>query len=176
MTSTKLKALAAALAAAALLAAGAAAAEHPQIEVDEVTLSNGMRFLLYEQHDSPTIAAGWTAHVGSVNERPGITGISHFFEHMMFKGTKTIGTKDYAKDVELIEQQEKLREAMRTEMSVMREKLRRGEIGGPPEPGELDRQVQGARPAVRRPRPAAARRSSSRTSSTRSTPRTAASS
>ena len=147
MTSTKLKALAAALAAAALLAAGAAAAERPQIEVDEVTLSNGMRFLLYEQHDSPTIAAGWTAHVGSVNERPGVTGISHFFEHMMFKGTKAIGTRDYAKDVELIEEQEKLREAMRAEMSVMREKLRRGEIGDLQSPEswterykELDRQ------------------------------------
>jgi predicted Zn-dependent peptidase len=128
MTSTNLKTAAATLAAAAFLAASAPAVERPQIKVDEVTLSNGMRFLLYEQHDSPTIAAGWTAHVGSVNERPGITGISHFFEHMMFKGTKTIGTRDYSKDLDLIEQQEKVREAMRAEMAVMRERLRRGEI------------------------------------------------
>jgi predicted Zn-dependent peptidase len=119
---------AAALAAAALFAAPAVAVERPQIKVEEVALSNGMRFLLYEQHDSPTVAAGWTARVGSVNERPGITGISHFFEHMMFKGTKAIGTKDYAKDVELIERQEKLRDAMRAEMAVMRDRLRRGEI------------------------------------------------
>ena len=35
-----------------------------------------MRFLLFERHDSPTVAAGWVAHVGSVNERPGITGIA----------------------------------------------------------------------------------------------------
>jgi predicted Zn-dependent peptidase len=35
------------------------------------------------------LAGAWVAHVGSVNERPGITGISHFFEHMMFNGTKT---------------------------------------------------------------------------------------
>ena len=128
MTSTNLKTAAATLAAAAFLAASAPAVERPQIKVDEVTLSNGMRFLLYEQHDSPTIAAGWTAHVGSVNERPGITGISHFFEHMMFKGTKTIGTRDYSKDLDLIEQQEKVREAMRAEMAVMRERVRRGEI------------------------------------------------
>jgi predicted Zn-dependent peptidase len=46
------------------------------------------------------IAAGWLAKVGSVNERPGITGISHFFEHMMFKGTNTIGTRDAAKDAD----------------------------------------------------------------------------
>jgi predicted Zn-dependent peptidase len=106
----------------------AVAAEKPQITVEEHTLPNGMKWLLYEQHDSPTIAAGWTARVGSVNERPGITGISHFFEHMMFKGTKTIGTTDIDEDLRLIEEQEKIREAMRAEMEVMRERLRRGEI------------------------------------------------
>src|SRR5512141_1121635 len=111
-----------------LAALPAVAADKPQITVEEHTLANGMKWLLYEQHDSPTVAAFWTARVGSVNEREGITGISHFFEHMMFKGTRTIGTKDYAKDVDLIERQEKLREAMRAEMAVMREKLRRGEI------------------------------------------------
>ena len=87
-----------------------------------------MKWLLYEQHDSPTIAAFWTARVGSVNERPGITGISHFFEHMMFKGTRTIGTTNIDEDLRLIEEQEKLREGMRAEMEVMRERLRRGEI------------------------------------------------
>jgi predicted Zn-dependent peptidase len=116
------------LSALALLASAAPAAEKPQIKVDEFTLANGMRWLLYEQHDSPTVAAGWTARVGSVNERPGITGISHFFEHMMFKGTKTIGTKDAGEDLRIIEEQEKLREAMRAEMAVMRDRLRRGEI------------------------------------------------
>jgi predicted Zn-dependent peptidase len=117
-----------ALAAAVLAAAVAGAAEKPQITVEEFVLPNGMRWLLYEQHDSPTVMAGWTARVGSVNERPGITGISHFFEHMMFKGTKTIGTKDAAKDAELIAEQEKLRDEMRAEMAVMRERLLRGEI------------------------------------------------
>ena len=90
---------AATLAALALVATAALAAEKPQIKVEQLTLGNGMRFLLYEQHDSPTVAAGWTAHVGSVNERPGITGISHFFEHMMFKGTRTIGTKNPEQDL-----------------------------------------------------------------------------
>jgi predicted Zn-dependent peptidase len=117
---------AAALALVAALPAGAA--EKPQITVEEHTLGNGMKWLLYEQHDSPTIAAGWTARVGSVNEREGITGISHFFEHMMFKGTKTIGTTNIDEDLRLIDEQEKIREAMRAEMEVMRDKLRRGEI------------------------------------------------
>ncbi|MGE5126423.1 MAG: M16 family metallopeptidase, partial [Betaproteobacteria bacterium] len=130
MRSTSLNAArrAAAAATLALLANAALAAEKPQIEVEELTLANGMRFLLYEQHDSPTIAAGWTARVGSVNERSGITGISHFFEHMMFKGTRTIGTKNADEDQRIIEEQEQVREAMRAEMAVMREKLRRGEI------------------------------------------------
>ena len=104
------------------------AAEKPRIDVQELTLPNGMRFLLFERHESPTVAAGWLAHVGSVNEREGITGISHLFEHMMFKGTKTIGTKDIRADLRIIDEQEKVQEEMRREMDVMRAKLRRGEI------------------------------------------------
>lgn len=104
------------------------AAEKPQIDVQEFTLPNGMKWLLFETHASPTIGAGWVAHVGSVNERPGITGLSHFFEHMMFKGTKTLGTKDITQDLEIIEQQEKIRAAMREEMEVMRARLRQGAI------------------------------------------------
>jgi predicted Zn-dependent peptidase len=112
----------------ALLAAPLHAVEKPQIEVTEIVLGNGMKWLLFERHESPTVAAGWTARVGSVNERPGITGLSHFFEHMMFKGTKTIGTKDIDADLKLIDDQEKVREGMRAEMVKMREMARRGEI------------------------------------------------
>jgi predicted Zn-dependent peptidase len=128
-------------------ATSAAATQRPQIAVEEYTLPNGMKWLLYEQHDSPTVAAGWTARVGSVNEREGITGISHFFEHLLFKGTRTIGTKDLEADLRIIDEQERIREAMRAEMAVMRERLRRGEIDdlGKPESWteryrELDRQ------------------------------------
>ena len=70
-----------------------------KVEVEEFTLPNGMQFLLVPRSDQPNVvSAGWVARVGSVNERPGITGISHFFEHMMFKGTDTIGTRDPARD------------------------------------------------------------------------------
>src|SRR5438552_9028195 len=104
------------------------AAEKPQINVQEFALPNGMRWLLFERHDSPTVVGGWVAHVGSVNEREGITGISHLFEHMMFKGTRTIGTKDIAADLRIIEEQEQIRSQMRAELNVMRERLRKGEI------------------------------------------------
>ena len=83
------------------LAALAPAAEKPRIEVEEWTMSNGMKWLLYERHDAPTIATGWVAHVGSANERPGITGIAHVHEHMMFKGTKMMGVTDFEKDAAL---------------------------------------------------------------------------
>ena len=66
-----------ALALVVFLALPAGAAENPRIEIEEIVLDNGMTWLLHENHDSPTVMAGWTALVGSVNERPGITGISH---------------------------------------------------------------------------------------------------
>ncbi len=111
-----------------LVAAPLGAAERPQIAVTEMALPNGMRWLLFERHDSPTLAVGWAAHVGSVNEREGITGISHLFEHMMFKGTHVIGTKDIKADLAIIDEQEKIRDEMRAELTKMRERLRRGEI------------------------------------------------
>jgi hypothetical protein len=115
-----------------------------------------MKWLLYERHDAPVVATGWVARVGSANERPGITGISHFFEHMMFKGTNVIGTKDIALDLKLIEEQEQVREEMRAEMAVMRESLRRGQIERMDDPGQ-DCALQGTRGEVRRPGPQAAR-------------------
>ncbi len=119
-----------------LLAAGPATAARakaapparPGLPIEEHVLANGMKLVLCPQHVSPTFTGLWLAHVGSVNERPGITGISHLFEHMMFKGTHVLGTRDYEKDVRLIEEQERLREEMRAELTKMRAAQRRGEI------------------------------------------------
>jgi zinc protease len=61
-----------------------------KIPVVEKQLPNGFKLLLVERHEEPRIAGGWVAHVGSANERPGITGIAHLFEHMMFKGSKNV--------------------------------------------------------------------------------------
>ena len=105
-----------------------------QVPVTEHILSNGMKLLLVERHDEPTISGGWVAHVGSANERPGITGIAHLFEHMMFKGTPTLGTKDYPKDLEIIAAQEKLRDEMRREDDKVRAAFRRGEVADPMKP------------------------------------------
>jgi zinc protease len=53
------------------------------------TLPNGMKLVVWPDPDIPNVAMYTWYRVGSRNERPGITGISHFFEHMMFNGTKT---------------------------------------------------------------------------------------
>ena len=113
---------------AAALAALAMPARAQELKAAEHVLPNGMKIVLVPRHDEPTVAAGWVARVGSANERPGITGISHLFEHMMFKGTEAIGTKDAARDRKLIEEQERVRGLMRDEEAGMRAALRRGEI------------------------------------------------
>ena len=115
-----------AAAATALLLGGPAAAQ--EVKGEEHVLPNGMKLLLVHRPDEPSVSAGWVAKVGSANERVGMTGISHLFEHMMFKGTKTLGSKDPKRDLEIIEEQEKLRSEMRAEESKMRAAFRRGEI------------------------------------------------
>jgi predicted Zn-dependent peptidase len=99
-----------------------------QVPVREIKLSNGLTALLVARHDDPSVAGGWIAHVGSANERPGITGIAHLFEHMMFKGTPTLGTTNYQRDQEIILEQERVRDEMRAEEVKMRAAWRRGEI------------------------------------------------
>ena len=121
-----------------------------KVPVVEKQLGNGMRLLLVERHDEPLVAGGWVAHVGSSNERPGMTGIAHLFEHMMFKGTPTIGTKDYSKDLEIIAEQEKVRDQMRAEERKMRAMYRHGEIDDRPEAGEQNRALQGTGERVQR--------------------------
>jgi zinc protease len=58
-------------------------------------LKNGMRILVQEDHSIPNIALYIYYRIGSRNERPGTTGLSHFFEHMMFNGAKKYGPKQF---------------------------------------------------------------------------------
>jgi zinc protease len=55
------------------------------------TLSNGMKILIQEDHHIPNVAMYFFYKIGSRNEHPGATGLSHFFEHMMFNGAKKYG-------------------------------------------------------------------------------------
>jgi zinc protease len=81
-----------------LLACGIVAAEAPvtaavrppKMPYQMLTLPNGLRVILSEDHSTPIVHVSVWYHVGSKNERPGRTGFAHFFEHMMFKGSKNI--------------------------------------------------------------------------------------
>ncbi len=99
-----------------------------QVEVQEYVLENGLRLLMIPKKGDPNIAAGWVARVGSVNERPGITGLSHLFEHMMFKGTHVIGTTDIKKDLELMGRLDAVKAEIRKEEQAQIKRLRLGQI------------------------------------------------
>ncbi len=53
-----------------------------------------------EDHSSPIISLQVWYKVGSINERPGITGISHLFEHMMFKGSRNVGPEEHSRIIQ----------------------------------------------------------------------------
>ncbi|MEM1244944.1 MAG: pitrilysin family protein [Acidobacteriota bacterium] len=118
-----------ALACAAL--APVAAQEPAKVPVVEVELDNGLKMLLVRRPELTTVSAAWVAKVGSADERPGITGMAHLFEHMMFKGTKTIGTTNIERDLEIIDEQEALQNEIREIYREQRERFRRGEIEDP---------------------------------------------
>lgn len=69
-------------------------------DVKVYKLDNGLKILLLEDHDIPNVALYTFFHVGSRNERPGITGVSHFIEHMMFNGTKKFGPGEFDRKME----------------------------------------------------------------------------
>ena len=117
----------------ALFLSLAASARAQKVEVEEFTLPNGMQFLLVPRNDQPNVvSAGWIARVGSVNERPGITGISHFFEHMMFKGTDTIGTREPGRDEKYRGEQKTVRDEInRLVWTRQYDRFFKGEIDDP---------------------------------------------
>jgi predicted Zn-dependent peptidase len=98
------------------------------VQVQEFALDNGLKLLMVPRKGDPNVAAGWIAKVGSVNERPGITGLSHLFEHMMFKGTHTIGTSNIKEDLKLIDEMDALKAEIRKEELLLIQRQRLGEV------------------------------------------------
>ncbi len=70
------------------------------VEVLERTLENGLKVLLVEEHKAPVATFHVWYRVGSRNERPGATGVSHLLEHMMFKGTSATGPKEFTRIIQ----------------------------------------------------------------------------
>ena len=102
---------AACAAVAALVVAGARPASAQDLASFEKRLTvhrlaNGYTFLILEREGAPVFSFATRVDVGSAQEVPGITGLAHMFEHMAFKGTPRLGTKDYAKEKVAIEELE----------------------------------------------------------------------
>ncbi len=98
------------------------------IQPKVVTMANGLKLLLVERHEDPTVAAGMFYDVGAVNDPAGESGIAHLFEHMLFKGTRILGTTNYEQEQSQIRREDELRERMNAEMDRMRGMKRLGEI------------------------------------------------
>ena len=73
-----------------------------QLDVKKHTLDNGLRVLVLENHSAPVFSSIIRFNTGSVDEYPGITGSSHLLEHMLFKGTKIVGTSNYEAEVPIM--------------------------------------------------------------------------
>ncbi|MBO0799442.1 MAG: insulinase family protein, partial [Blastocatellia bacterium] len=71
-----------------------------QFQIKTHKLKNGMKVIVEEDHSIPNVALYIFYRIGSRNERPGTTGISHFFEHMMFNGAKKYGPKEFDRVME----------------------------------------------------------------------------
>jgi predicted Zn-dependent peptidase len=76
--------------------------------VQEHLFSNGLKLLVVERHSSPTFSAYITLGVGSVHETDSTRGVAHLLEHMLFKGTQTLGTIDYAAEKSVLQQIEEV--------------------------------------------------------------------
>jgi predicted Zn-dependent peptidase len=72
--------------------------------VIEHKLANGLTVLMVERHQTPVVSINITFAVGGINEQVGQTGLAHFYEHMAFKGTRMVGTKDYEKEKPILDE------------------------------------------------------------------------
>lgn len=101
LRSRVLVALALVLGSVATAAAQSPTSSIARLVVTEATLDNGLRVLVQEDPRNPIVTVQLLYRVGSRNERPGATGLAHFLEHLMFKGTPTRGRGEISRLVEL---------------------------------------------------------------------------
>src|SRR2546427_7359608 len=110
------------------LATPLALAQALEGKVKRITLDNGMRFLVVRRGTAPVFAANLRFRVGSVDDPGGESGLAHLFEHLAFKGTSTIGTRDPKKEAEILDAMD------RTVIDLLREEDR----GGAADPKRLE--------------------------------------
>src|SRR5277367_5807474 len=77
-------------------------------KVSEFTLANGMHFIIVERHEAPVVSFNTYVKAGSLDDPAGQTGLAHMFEHMAFKGTPWIGSRDWAEEKKALDQVEEI--------------------------------------------------------------------
>jgi predicted Zn-dependent peptidase len=91
-------------------------------QVQMLTLDNGLRLFLSVNRDEPRVYTEIAVRAGSKHDPADTTGLAHYFEHMMFKGTDRMGTLNWTKESELLNQIEQKFEAHRNEQDPARKK------------------------------------------------------
>ncbi|HEV2202731.1 MAG TPA: pitrilysin family protein [Bryobacteraceae bacterium] len=106
-------------------------------KVTEFTLPNGLHFLVIERHEAPVISFHTYVNVGSVDDPGGQTGLAHMFEHMAFKGTPTIGTKNWPEEKKALDAVDAAYSRLDLEKS-------KGRLAGPEKVKKLEGDVEEA--------------------------------
>ncbi|HEY6866033.1 MAG TPA: pitrilysin family protein, partial [Candidatus Eisenbacteria bacterium] len=84
-------------------------------QVKDFTLPNGLKFIVVERHAAPVFSFETIVNAGSADDGLGTTGLAHMMEHMAFKGTAIVGTRDYAAEKPLLDREETAWQALLTE-------------------------------------------------------------
>ncbi len=85
--------------------------------VTEFTLGNGLHFIVLERHQAPVVSFHTSVNAGSVDDPKGKTGLAHMFEHMAFKGTDKIGTKNYPEEKKALEAVDRIYDQLEAEQA-----------------------------------------------------------
>ncbi|MGD8396675.1 MAG: pitrilysin family protein [Candidatus Eiseniibacteriota bacterium] len=96
-----------------------------RLDVQRHRLDNGMTLLLVERHRAPVVSIVLDFKVGSVDEHAGVIGAAHFVEHMLFKGTPTVGTRDRERERTIHAAQDRVAAALTATRRLARQQARR---------------------------------------------------
>jgi len=109
---------------AAVFSVSVAAAQNYELPIKEHVYDNGLRLLVLERPGEDRVVSKIFTDMGALNEIPGEYGAAHFLEHLMFKGTPTLGSLDWEREKELHEQIRAAEDALIEELNRARNDLR----------------------------------------------------
>jgi len=108
-----------------LMASDSAAAREDDhdLGIREHVFDNGLRLLVLERPGDPRVACKIFTDMGGLNETPGQAGAAHYLEHLMFKGTETLGTTDWAAEAPIMEQIDEAEEELIAALNAARNEI-----------------------------------------------------